>query len=345
MHDTPTFPPGWSLRRAFSADGGRVATAAGDGVQVWDARTGRPVGPRLPAGRLLVGLSMSPDGRRLAVVSTPSEPTASTRGQVQVWDTTTGERWWDVRTGKPAGGELAAKPPLTDAALSRDGSRLFTTDGDSWQSWDAATGAPAGRPSAADLALAGADPLDPWPAEVDELELGDGVVRKRSDGTAGGFVLRRGPDPRTVLGFTRLGIRGAFPARSFHPRAGGVAYMPLSPAVTSQPIEYYSGEAGLWDARTGEPLMPPLPHVGRGPAKQATDPPLLSPDGRRLLLAADLTTLEIVELPGPDARPVEELDELARALSGRRIEVGKVRPLTPADWRAALDRQGVAPRR
>ena len=65
---------------AFSPDGEYLVTGrANRTVQVWDARTGRPIGPPLGThGRPIRGLVFSRDGRHLA--------SASGDGVVKLWD-------------------------------------------------------------------------------------------------------------------------------------------------------------------------------------------------------------------------------------------------------------------
>jgi WD40 repeat protein len=87
---------------AFSPDGTRFLTVAGDGsgdwgrVQVWDAAAVIPLGPPLPPRATVSGAAFHPDGRIVAV--------GGRDGDV---------RLWDGPSGRPLG------PPLTHAGAVR----------------------------------------------------------------------------------------------------------------------------------------------------------------------------------------------------------------------------------
>jgi len=116
----------------FSPEGGRLVTACKDdddtrlSAQVWDALSGRPLGPPL---RHLDGVSwasFSPEGRRVA--------TASEDRTAQVWNPATGER---LTAQIHHGGEVWF------AGFSLDGRWLLTTCRDNTaRVWEAETGDP-----------------------------------------------------------------------------------------------------------------------------------------------------------------------------------------------------------
>src|ERR1700730_15729387 len=68
---------------AYSPDGRLLATVGDDGVQVWDAHTGQPVGTLQHIATQLAALAFAADGR--TVVG------ASSDGIAWAWNTTTGK--------------------------------------------------------------------------------------------------------------------------------------------------------------------------------------------------------------------------------------------------------------
>src|SRR5207253_1005955 len=68
---------------AFSFDGKLLATGGLEGVRVWDAASGKPLGPHLWNSTVL-GLAFSPDGRMIAAGGGSYE--------TRIWDVTTGQQ-------------------------------------------------------------------------------------------------------------------------------------------------------------------------------------------------------------------------------------------------------------
>jgi RNA polymerase sigma factor (sigma-70 family) len=79
------------LNIALSADGRRLMTSAGDGLQIWDPASGRSVGPRA-AVQDPMHVAVSPDGTRVV---------RALDNRVRVWDSGTGREVsdWSVRPG------------------------------------------------------------------------------------------------------------------------------------------------------------------------------------------------------------------------------------------------------
>jgi WD40 repeat protein len=97
---------------AFSADGQKIATAAGGTVRLWTAATGKEV-----------PLS---DGHRAAVTAAAVSPDGKT---VVSWGADRTIRRWEAATGKPLGG-FPLPPRATTAALSADGRTVAFAGGD-----------------------------------------------------------------------------------------------------------------------------------------------------------------------------------------------------------------------
>jgi roadblock/LC7 domain-containing protein len=121
-----------SVRSArFSPDGQQVVTASYDNTaRLWDARTGKPLGPPLKHESMVFSAQFSPDGQQVVTASA---------------DTTA--RLWDARTGKPLGESLKHEGEVTSAQFSPDGQRVVTASYDNTaRLWDARTGKSLGAP-------------------------------------------------------------------------------------------------------------------------------------------------------------------------------------------------------
>lgn len=107
---------------ALTADGKRVATAAGAEVVVWDAVTGRPV--KFVGGH---------DGRIVALALTADDKLLLSAGGKTV-------KVWDAATGKELSA-IVVKDEVSSAAISPDGKWVAAADVTGVvRAWDAATG-------------------------------------------------------------------------------------------------------------------------------------------------------------------------------------------------------------
>src|SRR5262245_4312877 len=94
----------------LSADGCRLVTSAGDGLQVWDPATSRPVGPRA-AIQDPMRMAVSPDGTRVA---------RAINGRILVWDPDTGREVSEWSTPPGALYGFAYTPDGTALLMAHD---------------------------------------------------------------------------------------------------------------------------------------------------------------------------------------------------------------------------------
>jgi WD40 repeat protein len=158
---------------AFGADG-RVAVTAGADigtqkveVRLWEAATGKPLGPPWKHPERLASLALSPDGKAVLL--------GTCNGTARLWEAATGKslspplqhgqfgitclavssdgkallteglgaefRLWGAVAGQPLGQPLRHRDELRAGAFSRDGKRFLTlSDWERAQWWDTATG-------------------------------------------------------------------------------------------------------------------------------------------------------------------------------------------------------------
>ena len=95
---------------AFSPDGETVITGSDDRTaRLWDAATGRPVGPPLTHRGTVCAVAFSPDGK--TVITGSQDNTA---------------RLWDAATGQPLGPTLTHQGTVFAVAFSPDGKTVIT---------------------------------------------------------------------------------------------------------------------------------------------------------------------------------------------------------------------------
>jgi WD40 repeat protein/tetratricopeptide (TPR) repeat protein len=254
----------------FSPRGDRVLTVARDATggqfyawgtdgQLWDAGTGRPVGPQIPhvvvptgwpgPGGFPRGTPFSPDGKRLIAVPPGDQSIA----RVQVWDAV------DVR---PLGPWLLAGQGSFHE-LSPDGRRrLVTTSGPMGaRLWDAATGRAIAGPMLHDVRH-----------DIEWTKLAAAGFSPDS-----GQVVTLCNEPAMELAEMRLWDARTGAPRAFLQLDHAVQRYEFSPDGTRLLVTHLNKTARVWDTATGRPLTPPLKHEDQ-PISGA-----FSPAGRWLL--------------------------------------------------------------
>jgi WD40 repeat protein len=319
----------------FAPDGSRVATASLDGTaRVWDSRTGKPVTEPIVHGSEVRDVRFSNDRRR--IVTRCWE-------QVQVWDATTGElvipimlsededlpgfgSAWDVdfspdgqsvllrhsmtvrvlnaSTGASAFGPVTCESMINHAEFSPDSRRLVTANDDATALvWDVSTGSRIGLPLRHDLSVTHAAFNHDGTRIATSSD--DGTARIWDAETCGPLV----PPMRH---------RGKVKLARFSPDGALVV------TVTKD-------QAFLWDAATGELLMPALIDASIGGRLE------FGPAGRTLYFYQAGST--IWELP-VESSSSSELVLAVRGRAGYRLDESGGIAVVPASelcklWRSA----------
>jgi WD40 repeat protein len=265
------------LSAAFSPDGQRVVTGSWDyTARVWNSTLGTPITPPILHWRAVRTVMFSPDGNRIvtagyciariwdAQTGEPSTPPLRHRDEIRTAafsrdgkylvtasDDTTA-RVWDTTTGTAVTPELKHKRPVVAASFSSDGSRVITGSADrTARVWNARTGEPIGVP------LEQADAI----TAAQFAPRTDRVLTASNDGSA---CVWQTP---------------ASPIRSLA-HAGQVEYAEFSRDGARVATASSDNTARVWDARSGEPLTPPLKH------DEQVYSAVFSRDGQRVVTAS-----------------------------------------------------------
>jgi eukaryotic-like serine/threonine-protein kinase len=305
----------------FSPDGHRVVTASFDNTaRVWNADTGEPITPPLKHSNWVYHAEFSPDGRHVV--------TAGRDNRAQVWDATTGE---------PSLAPLMHTNRVFWASFSSDGGRVVTASADNTaRVWDAMTG------------VALTPPLQHEGAVLSAIFSPDArsVLTASSDGTARLWDAGTGrplgsrmehdrrvelasisPNGQQVLTLTEESVRvwdpttGAYMtlnARPFPVVQMDARYPLFSPDGRLIIAPFGEQSARVYDAVTGQPITPPLPHNG------TVFHAAFGPDSHHVVTASQDGTaraweLRPEEMRARSSRPGSVVNRVSSSPDGHRI--------------------------
>jgi WD40 repeat protein len=292
---------------AYSADGGRLASASTDGtVKVWDARTGLELLTIREDTLRVSTVAFSPDGTRLAGVCCSG---TSYKNTIKVWNARTGQallaipiggysfpvafspdgtrlaggaqnldarpaggaQVWDARTGQELVTLQGHTGPVSSVAFSPDGARLAVGA----KVWDARTGREV-------LALKGyTGPVCSMAFSRDGTRLAGAPTTPLASGYGSytHFGLANGGvkvwDART--GLELLTLKGT----------GGMAFSPDGARLATYSKDVSDGAVKVWDAGTGQELLALKGHTAQVLSAA------FSPDGAHLITGSRDHTVKV----------------------------------------------------
>ena len=313
---------------AFGPDGTDIASASGffqfspfldvdATARLWNAVTGRPLGPPMTHDDRVNAVTFSPDGTKIA--------TGSSDGTARLWDAATCKplgspmtykfgvcnvafnmdgtkiatancdmtvRLWDAATAKPLGSPMKhdGPDPVHAVAFSPDGTKIITAN--EWKTvrlWDTATGKPLGEPTGKPLgASTGMPPLG------EQVEDG-GPFSAAAFSTDGTKVAAACYDKNVRLwdAATRKPLGSPMKHDNY------VSVVSFSPDGTKIATAGEDKTVRLWDAATCKPLGSPMKHETRISAVA------FSPDGTKIATASETVRLWDAAIGKPLGAPIK----------------------------------------
>jgi WD40 repeat protein/serine/threonine protein kinase len=335
---------------ALSGDGKLIVTGMGKyspmpkkkwgEAQLWDAVTGKPLGPPMYHDDWVLRVALSPDSKTLATASVGT-PGLAAQGDAHLWDPVTGNYL------RP----LPHPGWVTGLAFSPDGKRLLTgcTDDPDARLWDVASGQ-----------LLRSFPHHATVTCVAFSPDGRQALTGSNDGTAQLWNVDSGrpvfpeplrhPDRVRAMAFSRNG-KYLFTAignaeqhwgevRRWETETGKPvgpalqhysAVLALAPSPDGQLVLTGSADrkAYFWDVATGTPIGPPL-HHGKQVLAVA-----YSPGGKTALTASLDGTVQVWQTPVPLEGKVEAIRAWIPVVTNLDFDHGQrpgVRVLNPESW-------------
>ena len=273
---------------AFHPDGDRVLTAGDDGVaRLWDVTAASHPAQPLHHASPVRYAAFNREGDRVA--------TAADDGGVRVWDA----------AGAPVSPWLLQEERLQQVKFHPDGHSLLTVgsvpfdrgergvvqtwDLDRWKPGSLKLSIGAGRVSHAGYSPNGSRVLltGPFAANVWDISLQRDIV-----GINYGFHLRYAtfsPDGSRVAFGTHVGfgVWEAARGQKYHNEYSDISYIAFSPDSSRLAVVGDNHTAGVFDAKTGKSVLPPLLHDG--PVRHIA----FSPDGQVIASAGDDRTARL----------------------------------------------------